>query len=43
MYDIIKMSIRLVDVKYDAASLSNDGRYLLVAHGKISPSILITR
>ncbi|KAG8968185.1 hypothetical protein FRC05_001662 [Tulasnella sp. 425] len=35
MYDIPKMSIRLMDVKYEAAVLSWDGKYLLVGYGKL--------
>ncbi|KAG8927165.1 hypothetical protein FRC01_007902 [Tulasnella sp. 417] len=34
IYDICKLSIRLVDVKYEAAVLSWDGKYLLVGYAK---------
>ncbi|KAG8933859.1 hypothetical protein FRC00_012732 [Tulasnella sp. 408] len=35
IYDIPKMSIRLMDVKYEAAVLSWDGKYLLVGYNKV--------
>ncbi|KAG8939775.1 hypothetical protein FRC00_013557, partial [Tulasnella sp. 408] len=35
IYDIPKMSIRLMDVKYEAAVLSWDGKYLLVGCSKM--------
>ncbi|KAG8933225.1 hypothetical protein FRC01_010376 [Tulasnella sp. 417] len=35
IYDIPKMAIRLMDVKYEAAVLSWDGKYLLVGYGKM--------
>ncbi|KAG9048419.1 hypothetical protein FS837_012933 [Tulasnella sp. UAMH 9824] len=35
IYDIPKMSIRLMDAKYEAAALSWDGKYLLVGYNKM--------
>ena len=40
IYDITKGSIHLLSVKYDAAIISGDGRYLLVGYGNV-PSLHI--